>query len=119
MSEIKTPETAEVTSLIKGRIQDEFRKHPDLDWAEISAGKLYYQWSEFFGTTLQSELTSVKAELDNALKTLRGVDSELVSVKAECNKMREALENIKKAFEIIGTNNSLVSLCNEAFATKP
>ncbi len=38
-----------VIALIKGRIEDEYRKHQNgLVWAEIAARKLYSQWSEFF-----------------------------------------------------------------------
>jgi hypothetical protein len=38
----------EVIKLIKGRIEDEYRKHPLLDWARIAAGKIYTQWFEYF-----------------------------------------------------------------------
>jgi len=37
----------EVVKLIKGRIEDEYRKHPSLDWAQISASKIYSQWFEY------------------------------------------------------------------------
>jgi len=37
----------EIVSLIKGRIMDEYRKHPDLDWQKIAATKIYEQWFEF------------------------------------------------------------------------
>jgi len=34
--------------LIRGRIMDEYHKHPNLDWADIAARKLQSQWSEYF-----------------------------------------------------------------------
>ncbi len=34
-------------ALIKGRIMDEYRKHTQLDWADIAARKLYEQWNEY------------------------------------------------------------------------
>lgn len=35
-------------ALIKGRIKTEQEKHPELDWQEIAARKIYSQWSEYF-----------------------------------------------------------------------
>lgn len=53
----------EQIKLIAGRIRDEHRKHPDLDWAEIAASKLQSQWSEFYG--------SVKSEGDKTSEVKR------------------------------------------------
>lgn len=50
--------------LIKGRIMDEYRKHPDLDWAAIAARKLYTQWLEYF----ESEATLKSLEDNKALR---------------------------------------------------
>jgi len=41
-------EKDQAIALIKGRIMDEYRKHPQLDWANIAARKLYEQWNEYF-----------------------------------------------------------------------
>ncbi len=38
----------EKINLIAGRIIDEYRKHPDLDWNLIAAKKLYSQWSDYY-----------------------------------------------------------------------
>ena len=38
--EFEHPKDA-VVSKIKQRIESEYRKHPDLDWAEIAARKIY------------------------------------------------------------------------------
>lgn len=38
----------ESIELIRCRIIDEYRKHPDLDWAEIAARKLHSEWLEYF-----------------------------------------------------------------------
>ena len=45
-------------ALIKGRIIDEQRKHPDLDWQEIAARKIYSQRSEYF----EKEISRIKHE---------------------------------------------------------
>lgn len=49
-------------SLIKGRIMDEYRKHPQLDWADIAARKLYEQWNEYFKANQSREEGSGKLE---------------------------------------------------------
>ncbi len=41
-------EKDQAIALIKGRIMDEYRKHPQLDWADIVARKLHEQWNEYF-----------------------------------------------------------------------
>jgi hypothetical protein len=41
-------EKEEIINLIKGRIEDEQRKHPLLDWSRIAAAKIYTQWFEYF-----------------------------------------------------------------------
>jgi len=38
----------EIINLIAGRIIDESRKHPNLEWHKIAAAKIYTQWTEFF-----------------------------------------------------------------------
>ena len=38
----------ETIKLIEGRINDEFKKHPDLNWSLISAQKIYSQWNEYY-----------------------------------------------------------------------
>ncbi len=40
----------EIINLIAGRITDEYRKHPSLDWAKIAATKIHNQWIEYFKT---------------------------------------------------------------------
>jgi hypothetical protein len=56
----------EVIKLIKGRIEDEYRKHPLLDWARIAAGKIYTQWFEYFNNEnkeLQNKISQLEKEL--------------------------------------------------------
>ncbi len=43
-------------ALIKSRIMDEYRKHPQLDWADIAARKLYEQWNEYFKSEVSKEV---------------------------------------------------------------
>ena len=43
----------EVIKLIKGRIEDEYRKHPLLDWPRIAAGKIYTEWFEYFNNEIK------------------------------------------------------------------
>jgi len=35
-------------NLIAGRIIDEYRKHPDLEWYKIAASKIHSQWFEYY-----------------------------------------------------------------------
>ena len=41
-------EKGEIINLIKGRIEDEQRKHPLLNWPRIAAIKIYTEWFEYF-----------------------------------------------------------------------
>lgn len=151
MIDIKTPE--EIKALIKGRIEDEYRKHllSNPDWPKIAASKLYDQWSEFFGVdelkeanetleirleeksksasqwaskcneqhanylklkaerdnlriaidrltellSQQAEKTAkVESELENALKTLRGVDKQLANARSERDKLKAEIDQL-------------------------
>lgn len=38
---MKTISEEEIIQTIKHRIESEYNKHPDLDWAEIAARKIY------------------------------------------------------------------------------
>ncbi len=63
-------EKDQAIALIKGRIMDEYRKHPQLDWADIAARKLYEQWNEYFKDNQSREEGSGKlplSELKNLL----------------------------------------------------
>ena len=46
-------EKEEIINLIKGRIEDECRKHGTLDWPRIAAIKIYTQWFEYFNNQNQ------------------------------------------------------------------
>lgn len=46
-------EKEEIINLIKGRIEDECRKHGTLDWPRIAAAKIYTQWFEYFNNQNQ------------------------------------------------------------------
>ena len=46
-------EKEEIINLIKGRIEDEQRKHPLLDWPRIAAIKIYTEWFEYFNNENQ------------------------------------------------------------------
>lgn len=54
-------EKEKVIELIAGRIMDERRKHPLLEWDKIAAAKIYSQWIEYFKET--NKWISVKDEL--------------------------------------------------------
>ena len=54
-------EKEKVIELIAGRIIDERRKHPLLEWDKIAAAKIYSQWIEYFKET--NKWISVKDEL--------------------------------------------------------
>jgi len=68
--------------LIKGRIMDEYRKHPDLDWAEIAAKKIYSQWNAFYEATIEEAKVAHNMEIQ--------------SLQSERDRLREALEKITK-----------------------
>ena len=46
-------EKGEIINLIKGRIEDEQRKHPLLNWSRIAAIKIYTEWFEYFNNENQ------------------------------------------------------------------
>ena len=46
-------EKEEIINLIKGRIEDECRKHGTLDWSRIAAIKIYSEWFEYFNNENQ------------------------------------------------------------------
>jgi len=53
-------ESARVIELIAGRIMDEYRKHPTLDWAKIAAIKIHDQWIEYFMSANKKSQTETK-----------------------------------------------------------
>lgn len=88
-----------VVKLIKGRIEDEYRKHPTLDWAQISASKIYSQWFEYFNNEnkdLKSQL--ILAEQTVKLNYNNAIDFEKqLSVEKQQNEMLIAvINNLKK-----------------------
>jgi hypothetical protein len=58
-------EKEQIISLIKGRIIDEYLKHPKLDWAEIAARKLYSQWDEFYKAEQSRQADVIKSVCEN------------------------------------------------------
>ncbi len=54
-------EKGEIINLIKGRIEDECRKHGTLDWPRIAAIKIYTEWFEYF----DNENQELKEEMAN------------------------------------------------------
>ena len=67
-------EKGEIINLIKGRIEDEQRKHPLLNWSRIAAIKIYTEWFEYFDNENQ--------ELQARILELEKSDN----AKRECNK---------------------------------
>lgn len=67
-------EKEQIVNLIKGRIEDEQRKHPLLDWSRIAAIKIYSEWFEYFNNENQ--------ELKAKISELEKCDN----AKRECNK---------------------------------
>ena len=59
-------EKEEIINLIKGRIEDEQRKHPLLDWSRIAAIKIYTEWFEYFN----NENQELKEEMADKIKII-------------------------------------------------
>ena len=66
-------EKEEIINLIKGRIEDECRKHAKLDWSRIAAGKIYTEWFEYFDNENQ-ELKAKISELEKSDSAKRECD---------------------------------------------
>ena len=64
-------EKEEIINLIKGRIEDEQRKHPLLDWSRIAAAKIYTEWFEYFNNENQ-ELKAKISELEKDVEYWQG-----------------------------------------------
>jgi len=58
----------EIVKLIAGRIENEMRKHPTLEWQMIAASKIYSQWFEFLNNENQ-ELQAKVRELEELINT--------------------------------------------------
>ena len=58
----------ETLRLISGRIMDEYRKHPTLDWSSIAATKIYSQWNEHYADEI-AKLKPTKSEETNEAVT--------------------------------------------------
>ncbi len=85
-------EKEEVIKLIAGRIEDEHRKHPDLNWEKIAAGKIYSQSFEFYQSENEA-LTKRVAELELELKQ----ETECVEhIKEVCDGYDEQIEQLKE-----------------------
>jgi hypothetical protein len=57
----------EVLRLIKGRIEDEYHKHPLLDWSAIAANKIYSQWFEYLNNEnqdLQNKISQLEKDVE-------------------------------------------------------
>lgn len=65
-------EKTEIIKLIAGRIEDEHRKHPTLNWQEISASKIYSQWFEFFDNKIK-EAKSVSKTKDGDMEKFESI----------------------------------------------
>ena len=64
-------EKEKIINLIKGRIEDEQRKHPLLDWSRIAAIKIYTEWFEYFNNEnkeLQEKMANKKYTADDMMK---------------------------------------------------
>jgi len=69
----------ETINLIAGRIIDEYRKHPDLNWSLISAQKIYSQWNEYYSQqtkALTDEIERLKSELKAADSASQKIDND-------------------------------------------
>ena len=97
--------------LIKGRILDEYRKHTDLDWAEIAARKIYDQFNFYYETEIKSlqserdrlqqwkdEMLSLWSPIDDHVRPLtalgESVSGKALSLLKERDRLRETLEKI-------------------------
>lgn len=113
MKDEKTFTDEEIIKLIAGRIHDEYRKHPTLEWHEIAARKLYSQWKEYFDNQKESALPSDVAELASESAwdlidgervehvegfgrgykaALQSTSNELEALKAEIKELKDRME---------------------------
>ena len=87
----------EIKNLIAGRILDEYRKHPDLDWSAIASGKLYSQWDEYYG----NQITSLKKQVDTMREAeLHDLKIKVKELEAEIERLNNRYNNLIKQLEI-------------------
>ena len=90
-------EKEEIINLIKGRIEDEQRKHPLLDWSRIAAIKIYTEWFEYFNNEnqeLKEEMANKKYTEEDIIKAFYcGGDAEDIE---SFNEFIYSLKKLKK-----------------------
>ena len=74
-------------NLIAGRIIDEYRKHPDLNWSLIAAQKIYSQWNEYYNQQTKA-LTDEIEKLQSRISEL-----EKANICPNCDGEIEAVDN--------------------------
>jgi hypothetical protein len=62
----------EQIDLIAGRIIDEYRKHPLLEWNKIAASKIHSQWFEHYTDEI-AKLKASKSEANEAVEFMEWV----------------------------------------------
>lgn len=88
----------EQIGLIAGRIIDEYRKHPLLEWNKIAASKIHSQWFEHYTDEI-AKLKASKSEAneDNILLNTFGQYCTLNGVKlTDSNKVGQAVIDFLK-----------------------
>jgi len=95
----------EQIDLIAGRIIDEYRKHPLLEWNKIAAAKIHSQWFDY--------LNQQTKELQEQLAVLNQAEKEyiekIVKLEEQLEEKTEALENSENGMlNLIKYKNELV-----------
>lgn len=101
-------------NLIAGRIMDEYRKHPSLEWNKIAASKIHSQWFEYFSKqtkALTDEIEGLKQDLFNIKMESSHEIADLVKTNQETQK--ELDETFHKLEGYIEHNKQLQSRISE------
>ena len=95
----------EQIDLIAGRIIDEYRKHPLLEWNKIAASKIHSQWFEHYAEEI-AKLKASKSEANEADLDLIWTDVCISIVNRENNRVPfvDTLKYLKSKFTITRNN---------------
>lgn len=114
-------------SLITGRITDEYKKHPKLNWSRIAAGKIYTEWSEYYSGLCQSENLKRIQELEftcnqyeisivkNYKEIVADKDKRIQELEAEIERLKQLLtQSVLKENGQLAYSNYLIKLLDNS-----
>lgn len=78
--------------LIAGRITDEYRKHPSLDWAQIAAIKLNEQWADY------------QVQLEEKDKRIRQLEATVEDRENHCNFLEDKRTLLQEGSDLLVSN---------------